>query len=178
MNSSYAHHQYKTDIKRMSKTLYIVRHAKSSWNDTKLKDWERPLLKIGIERANKISKILKRKKIHPDKIISSHAFRALNTAVIFSLALDYSVDDIEIRYDIYGKKPSNILNLIKKQDDSVSSLMIFGHNPVFTDLYNLLTGGKIENLSTSAVACIRFEIDRWNKIQTKKGKSMFIETGK
>lgn len=162
----------------MSKTLYIVRHAKSSREDRELNDWERPLLETGIERANKVSKILKRKKIHPDKIISSHAFRALNTAVIFSIALDYPVDDIEISYDIYGRKPGDVLDMIMKQDDAFSSLMIFGHNPVFTDLYNLITGEKLENLSTSAVACVRFEVDKWNKIHTKKGKSMFLETGK
>ncbi len=160
------------------KTLYLVRHAKSSREDGKLKDWERPLLEIGIQRANKVSKTLNRKKVHPDKIISSHAFRALNTAVIFSLYLYYPVDGIEISHDIYGKKPSNILELIKRQDDAISSLMIFGHNPVFTDLYNLLTGEKLENLSTSSAACIQFETDKWSKIHTKKGKSMFLETGK
>ncbi len=162
----------------MSKTLYIVRHAKSSREETNLKDWERPLLEIGIERANKVSRILKRKKIYPDKIISSHAFRALNTAVIFAIGLDYPADEIDISHDIYGKKPGNVIDLIKRQDNSVNSLMIFGHNPVFTDLYNLLSGEKLPNLSTSAVACIQFETENWSKIHLKKGKSMFLETGK
>ena len=160
------------------KTLYIVRHAKASHNETGLKDWERPLMNIGIERANKVSDILKEKKICPDKIISSHAFRALNTAVIFAMNLNYSVNEIEITNHIYEKTPSSLLDVIKKQSNEISSLMIFGHNPTFTDLYNILSGEKLGYLSTSSVACIQFESDVWNKIHTTKGKSIFIETGK
>ena len=159
------------------KTLYIVRHAKAL-QDEKFKDWERPLLGIGIERADKVSLILKKKKICPDKIISSHAFRALNTAVIFALHLEYPINEIEISYDIYAKRPENVLDLIKKQDDALSSLMLFGHNPVFTDICNLLSEENLAHLSTSAVACIQFDCENWRKIYTKKGKSMFIETGK
>jgi phosphohistidine phosphatase len=160
------------------KTLYIVRHAKSCRNEAGLKDWERSLMCIGVERANKISDFLKKKKIQPDRIIASHAFRALNTAVIFALNLNYPVNKIEISCEFYGKEMSHVLDVIKKQSNKISSLMIFGHNPVLTELYNALTGEKLRNLSTSAVACIQFESDVWNKIHTKRGKNIFIETGK
>jgi len=160
------------------KTLYIVRHAKSSHNEIGIRDWERPLMDVGIERANKISGILKKKIICPDKIISSHAFRALNTAVVFAKNLDYPVNEIEICSDLYEKRPSDVVNVIQKQSNKISTLMIFGHNPVFTNLYNDLAGEKLENLSTSAVACVQFETDDWGKIHTKRGKSIFVETGK
>lgn len=162
----------------MSKTLYIVRHAKASPDAENIKDWERPLIQAGIERANKISKVLKKKKICPDKMISSHAFRALNTAIIFAGSLNYTVNKIEISYEVYAKKPSHILDLIMKQDDVISSLMIFGHNPEFTDLYNLLTGEKFENLPTSSVACIHFDVEKWSKIRAKKGLPVFLESEK
>lgn len=162
----------------MSKTLYIVRHAKASREDLNLRDWERSLIPIGVERAGKIAKTLKRKKILPDKIISSHAFRALNTAIIFALGLDYPVDEISISNDIYEKDPGTIIDLVKKQEENLSSLMIFGHNPTFTELVNSLTAENIDTLSTSAVACIKFEADNWASIQLKKGKCLFIETGK
>jgi phosphohistidine phosphatase len=158
------------------KTLYIVRHAKSS-HENGVKDWERPLADSGVERANKISGLLKKKKISPDKIISSHAFRALNTAIIFAMNLDYPVNKIDITDDLYETNTNSIVGLIKKQSNEISSLMIFGHNPAFTDLYNELTGENME-LSTSSAACIQFDVNDWNKIQTGTGKSIFIETGK
>ena len=157
--------------------LYIVRHAKSSHNEFGLKDWERPLNEVGIERANRVSNSLRARKICPDKIISSYAFRALNTAVIFALNLDYPVDEIELSNDFYGKKPSSVLAVLKKQNNDISSLMIFGHNPCLTDLYNDLAEETLEHLSTSSVACIQFESEVWNKIDTKRGKRIFLETG-
>ena len=162
----------------MSKTLYIIRHAKASREEIYHKDWQRPLLPIGIERANKVSKILKRKNIVPDKIISSHAFRALNTAVIFALNLDYPADKIEISYTIYGKTPDDLISLIREQKDDITSLMIFGHNPSFTDLCNILANENRIDLTTSSVACIRFNTGNWMKIEKKQGKIAFLETGK
>ena len=88
------------------------------------------------------------------------------------------MNKIEISQNIYGRKTGDILELIKKQNDNVSSLMIFGHNPVFTDLYNLLSGERLENLSTSAVACIQFETENCGKIDSKTGKTIFLEAGK
>ena len=160
------------------KTLYIVRHAKASQNITGLKDWERPLMSMGIERANKISGILKKKKTYPDKIISSHAFRAINTAIIFAKNLEYPVNNIEITTGFYGNNSSDIIDIISEQSNEISSLMVFGHNPVWTELYNILSEEKLAHLSTSAVCYIQFEMDDWNKILTKKGKSVFVETGK
>lgn len=165
-------------MKSSGKILYLVRHAKSAPLEGNLKDWQRPLLDIGIERANKISALLKGKKIYPDKIISSHALRALNTAVIFALNMHYPVNAIEISRDIYEKQPAALTELIKKQNDDLHSLMLFGHNPGFTDLYNLLSEENTDNLSTSAIACIRFETQNWNKIHLKKGSTVFLETGK
>jgi phosphohistidine phosphatase len=159
------------------KTLYIVRHAKASRDEIHLKDWERSLIPEGIERANEVSKILKGKKVHPGKIISSHAFRALNTALIFARCLEYPLNEIEVSQDLYETNKQHILRLLKKQENRISSLMIFGHNPVFTDLYNLLTGEQLEDFPTSAVACIQFETDQWVEIGEKKGKCLFLEAG-
>ena len=160
------------------KTLYLVRHAKSSHHVDGLQDWERPLLDVGIERAGEVSNLLKKRKIYPEKIISSHAFRALNTAVIFALNLDYPLNEIEICHDIYEKGILNITNLIQNQNGSISSLMLFGHNPIWMDLYNLLTGEVLDCFSTSTAACIQFDCDNWEQIRRRKGKTLFIETGK
>lgn len=162
----------------MGKTLYIVRHAKSPQDAGDIKDWERPLMESGVQRANKISVILKKMGIHPDKVISSHAFRALNTAMIFARNIGYPAEKIEISYDIYEKSAKELVRFINTQNDDIASIMLFGHNPGFTDLYNLLSSEKIENLPTSAVAGLLFETENWGKIQLKKGKILFLETGK
>ncbi len=159
------------------KTLYLVRHAKASWEDN-VSDWQRPLLQEGVERAGKIAGILHAKKVKPDLIITSHAFRALNTAIIFSLGLGYPVKKIFISESVYAKKPSEILNMLAKQEDIYDSIMLFGHNPAIADMYNTLTNNLLISFSTSATACIEFAGDKWADIQKAKGKSRFLETGK
>lgn len=160
------------------KTLYIVRHAKASKDMVGIADWQRPLNEAGIDRATLVSKILKRKNIHPDKMISSHAFRALNTAVIFSLNLDYPLNKIEVTLNIYEKPLNNLLELIKNQDNTLASLMIFGHNPFFTELYNYLTGNTLLNLPAASAACVTFDENEWKKIGKGKGKISFLQLDK
>lgn len=159
------------------KTLYLVRHAKASW-DYHVQDWERPLTEAGIERAHKVSKLLKSKKIKPDKIISSYAFRALNTAVIFSLDLKYPAKNIEIRNEIYENKAIDILDMLRKQDDNDDVIMVFGHDPSITDLYNMLTRKLLLKLSTASTAGIQFKIKNWKNLGSTVGKTLFIEPGK
>ncbi|HEY4800359.1 MAG TPA: histidine phosphatase family protein [Bacteroidia bacterium] len=160
------------------RTLYLVRHAKAS-RDGNFKDWERPLLEVGIQRANKVSKVLKRKNICPDKIISSHAFRALNTAVIFSANMKCRQELIEISNDVYGKDGWHLLQLIKKQSDGIHSLMLVGHEPYLSGLFEVLTGKLFpDTFSTSAVVCIRINRKSWKDAGEKSGGVIFIEKGK
>jgi len=159
------------------KTLYLVRHAKASHDNEWLTDWERPLTPTGSSRAERIAKKLRKKKVKPSKILSSHAFRALNTAVIFAVNLDYPVSSIELSSNLY-ESASGIIDVLKKQADSLASIMIFGHNPSMSKLLDKLSKKKNKELSTSAVACIQFEMDKWGNIDKIAGKIMFTETDK
>jgi len=159
------------------KTLYLVRHAKASWEDN-VHDWERPLTQEGVERAEKVSRLLKSKKIKPDLIVSSYAFRALNTAVIFALQLRYTVNDIVISQHIYEKRAIDILDMLRKQDDKLKSIMIFGHDPAITELYNMLTRKILLKISTASTASIEFGITQWKDMGSQAGKTLFIESGK
>lgn len=159
------------------KTLYLVRHAKASW-EYDVYDWERPLTEDGIDRAQKVAKALKAKKLYPDKIISSYAFRALNTSVIFSLILGYPTDEIEVSENVYEKKAIDILDMLRKQDDKINNVMLFGHDPGITELYNILTRKLLLKLSTSSAACVQFNIKRWKDLGNAKGTPLFIESGK
>ena len=160
------------------KTIYLVRHAKSPKDEKGIKDWERPLTVAGIKKAQDIAQKLYRKKIEPCRMVSSHAFRALNTALIFAINMRYPVSALEINSSLYEKKASDILDMLKKQDDSISSVMIFGHNPSISNLSNLLTGKKGDDLPTSAAIAIRFTIEKWSDLEKSKGKVIFTEQGK
>ncbi|HTB06528.1 MAG TPA: histidine phosphatase family protein [Bacteroidia bacterium] len=159
------------------KTLYLVRHAKASWEDN-VHDWERQLTEAGVERAHIVAKILKAKKIKIDKIISSYAFRALNTAVLFALDLKYPITSIELSKEVYEKRAIDMLDMLRKQDDKNSSIMLVGHDPGITELYNMLTKKLLLKLTTASAACIEFPIDKWKDLGSKQGKSLFIESGK
>jgi len=159
------------------KTLYLVRHAKASWEEN-VSDWERPLTQSGVERAHKVAKALKAKKIKPDKMISSYAFRALNTAVIFALDLRYPATSIEVSQSIYERRAIDILDMLRKQDDKADVLMLFGHDPAITELYNMLTRKLLLKLSTSSTAGIQFNIKHWKDLGNSVGKTLFIEPGK
>jgi phosphohistidine phosphatase len=159
------------------KTLYLVRHAKASW-DLDVYDWERPLTEDGVERAKKVARELKLKKIIPDKIISSYAFRALNTAVLFAHTLRYPTTGIEISQHIYEKRAIDILDILRKQDNKINSIMLFGHDPSITELYNMLTRKLLLKMSTSSAACIEFNINHWKDLGNSQGKPLFISSGK
>ncbi len=160
------------------KTIYLVRHAKASRDEKGINDWERPLTVTGIYRAQKIAQKLNKKKILPGRMISSYAFRSLNTALIFAINMRYPVAALEISPSLYEKKASDILDMLKKQDDSISSIMVFGHNPSISDLCNLITKKKSEDLPTSAVTAIQFNIANWAELSKTKGKITFTEQGK
>ena len=159
------------------KTLYLVRHAKASWEDN-VHDWERQLTEIGVERAHNVSRALKTRKVKPDKILSSYAFRALNTAVLLALDLKYPINDIELRSEIYEKRAIDMLDMLRKQDDKYSSIMLVGHDPAITELYNMLTRKLLLKLSTGSAAGIEFSIKKWKDLGSKQGKTLFIESGK
>lgn len=145
------------------KRLYIVRHAKSSWK-TDLNDFNRPLNKRGKKSAPDMGERLKKLKVMPDLILSSPAVRAITTAGIIAAKLGYPEERIAIDEAIYGAGIEDLVEIVRRTDDSVDVLMIFGHNPGFTDLARSLTDEYIVNLPTCAVYCVDFDLDTWEQI--------------
>lgn len=149
------------------KILVIVRHGKSSWDYPGVSDIDRQLKERGIKDAYDMASRVQKKAFRPECILSSPALRALHTAIIFSRVLEFPADEIIINQDIYLSEADRILSVINETDDSLNSLMIFGHNPGFTELVNYLTELEIDNLPTSGVVIIRFNTDRWKGISRK-----------
>jgi phosphohistidine phosphatase len=154
------------------KKLLIMRHAKSSWKDSGISDHERPLKKRGLKDAAEIGKILKRKELVPDKILSSDAVRAADTAAIVADKSGYK-KEIEYSGRLYMAEGSVIVDLIHSQPDSIKTLLVVGHNPGMEALVQLLSK-KIESLGTANVACFEADIKSWkdltleSKIKLKK----------
>jgi phosphohistidine phosphatase len=109
---------------------------------------------------------LKEKNINADVIISSHANRAFHTAQIIAKKINYPQEKIIIDKKIYDLGIDNLFNTIFGISDEYNTLILFGHNPTFTNIANYFLDEKIDNLPTSGLVCIEFETDKWNTIAT------------
>jgi len=157
------------------KTLYLVRHAKSSWKYPGLDDFERPLNKRGRKSAPLMGKILKKLKVTPDLIISSPANRAATTARIIASKVKYPLEKIRYSETIYEFSSNALLHYINQFDDSVNKTMVVGHNPALTDLANYFGGEPISNIPTCGVFCVELDISSWTNIFEHCGKLIFFE---
>lgn len=154
------------------KNLYIIRHAKSSWKDASLTDFERPLNKRGDNDAPFMGQVLKNKGILPDLIISSPATRAKSTSSIIAQEIAYS-GEILLDKRIYEASSSELLQLVNGIEDKYSSVFIFGHNPGFTYLAESLSGEYFGNIPTCGVVGISFDFEEWAMISSDTG-SVFL----
>jgi phosphohistidine phosphatase len=148
------------------KRLYLVRHAKSSWDDPSLSDFDRPLNDRGNKDAPMIGEKLKEMDVRVDKIISSPANRAKTTAKILSDSLNADVEFVE---SIYESSDFNLLSLIRGLDEGLNSVMVVGHNPSMTSVINKIGDFTLLNLPTCGV--VGLEIDGgWSKIEPYSAK--------
>lgn len=158
------------------KTIYILRHAKSSWEFPHLSDEERPLIDKGKKRTRLIIQYLQDNKIFPDIIISSHATRAYETAKIVARAIGCPADKILINRTIYHSDEESLIDQFYDISDQNSSAMLVGHNPTLTNFVNLYLDDKIEWLPTSGLVSISFDTDKWTEISSAKSRVNFVIT--
>ena len=154
------------------KRLLLLRHAESTWDFSSVKDFDRPLDKVGSSDADLIGGKLIQNKIKIDYMLSSGANRAITTAKIIASCIDYPVKSIEINNDIYHSSQDIMMNIINLVSDTYSAVMIVGHNPTFHYLSQLLSGESLDEFPTCTVFCIEFDVDSWT--QVVKGKKEFI----
>ncbi len=155
------------------KTLYIIRHAKSSWDFPQLSDEERPLLEKGIRRTLKSIYFLKQQNVFPDLMISSHAKRAFETTLLMAKGLDYPVEKIITEPTFYSNSAEEMIDFIFGLPDDKQHVFMVGHNPTFTNLANEFLSNKIDFLPTSAIVAISFDVNNWNEIIDSKHKLVF-----
>lgn len=149
------------------KELYILRHAKSSWDDPDLADFDRPLNERGFNTAAFMGEVIARKQFRPDAILSSPAKRAVQTALRVKEAAGINID---VRYDerIYEASPQALRQIVSETDEKKRSIMIVGHNPGAESFIKYLTG-RVEPMPTAAIAAITLNIDNWSDLSADCG---------
>jgi len=157
------------------RTLYLVRHAKSSWKNSGLDDFERPLNKRGHRDAPIMGKVLKKLKVSPSLIISSSATRAEVTARTIAEKINYPLEKIQYSENIYLAATRELLRLIRGIDDNQKEVMLVGHNPGFTALANYFTSQYVSNVPTCGVFCVDFKLASWGLIEADCGEFKFFE---
>ncbi len=144
------------------KILTLVRHAKSSWEDSNISDRERPLNKRGEHDAPMMGKRVVAAGIRPSLILSSPAVRAWTTAKILAQEIGYPREFLQRENSLYLASLDNIIDVLIAQDAEFNSVMIVGHNPGLTIFANYLSPGLTDNLPTAGVVSVGFEKDDWN----------------
>lgn len=158
------------------KTLLLLRHGKSSWDDPRLEDFDRPLNERGVDDAKLMGKYARRNKVQPHLILSSPATRAKSTIELFVPAAGL---ENTLVYDerIYEASARRLLQVISGLDDSHQIVLLVGHNPGFEDLCERLTG-EARKVPTASLTCIGLDIDKWSAPKGGKGKLKWRMTPK
>lgn len=154
------------------KTLFVMRHAKSSWENSHLSDFERPLNERGLKTAPFMGELMREKNIDPDLILSSPARRAAQTAEMIKESARFSA---AVKFDerIYEASPLTLLYLLGETGNEISSLMLVGHNPGLEGLIKILTG-KLESMPTAALAEIELNIEKWQEVSSNCGNPVSL----
>jgi len=160
------------------KHLFLLRHAKSSWDYPELSDFERPLNKRGKHDAPLMAGVMIKHKVIPDIILSSPATRAAMTAKAVTEILRVPDDGLMFNNEIYEASPSRLLDIIRLIDDSLHKVLLVGHNPGLTGLANILTDHHVDNIPTAGLFGLSINIPKWKNINEKAGKFLFFETPK
>jgi len=154
------------------KTILLLRHAKSSWKDASVKDFDRPLNQRGLKAAPAIGRLMRKRKLQPELVLSSPAERARQTT---QLVLEAAGLKTEVRYDerIYEASAARLFEIVSQLDDEAEVVMMVGHNPGFEELLEALTGTG-RSLSTAALACIELDIEKWNKVRAGENQLAWL----
>ena len=143
------------------KELFLVRHAKSSWDDSTISDHDRPLNERGLRNAPDMGRRLSDREVSPDALISSTALRARTTARIIADSLGWPEERVVLDRALYHASATELQEYIGGLNDAHTSVMLFGHNPGMTSLVSHLFGLALDNLPTCGVVHLQFSTESW-----------------
>ena len=160
------------------KTLYVVRHAKSSWKESGLSDFDRPLNDRGRKDALRMGKRLKQKQVKPDLMVTSPAKRALSTCKRIAEILDYPKEKIKTDQQMYHADEEELLSVVRNVNDRHGSLMVYGHNPGLTNFVHALSHDhkmEVDDIPTCGIVAFSFEVKSWKNIEFGNGTFLFFD---
>lgn len=157
------------------KTLYLIRHAKSSWSFD-LSDHDRPLGMRGRRDVLKMGRFIAQNVSIPELIISSTASRAVNTATFLADHWKYAEEHIMLTSNLYHASPFEMIKILKSREEN--SVVLVGHNPGMTDLLNKLTGDGLDNIPTCGIVQVEFDIKAWVEVEQVQGRITAFDTPK
>ena len=157
----------------MDFNLLLVRHAKSSWSNPSLTDFDRPLNKRGASNAPLMGQRIRDYGLHLDAIITSTAERAQETSKLIAKEMAYEIEDIDLESDLYHASREVFINILSKQQNR--NIAMVGHNPGIQDFSYWLSSEPTVNFPTCGVIHISFSLDNWTEISKNSGKAMRFE---
>lgn len=158
----------------MPRILTLVRHAKSSWDQAGIQDFDRPLNQRGLKNAPQMGQRLADKCFRIDCIISSPAVRAISTAEIIAHKIGFETENITQNADIYEASLNSLVSIVHSLEDNLARVMLVGHNPGFTGLANYLSNANIDNLPTCSIMQIQFARS-WRDISEHTGELIDLD---
>jgi len=155
------------------KRLILLRHGKSDWNSGAGTDHDRPLAARGVKASRTMGTLLAAIDQVPDKVIASSALRARTTAELAMEAGDWG-GPLEISPDLYDSTPGNAVSIVHAQSDDIDSVMLVGHEPAWSTLASVLTGGSHIRMVTGCAAGIDFAVGAWDQIGPGSGSLVWL----
>ena len=155
------------------KRLILIRHAKSSWKDMSLSDFDRPLNKRGMANGEFMSDLLSKKIKSVDAFFSRSSKRTILTSKFFIDKINVNKERIYYGENLYHASSNYLIEFISSLKNSFSTVIIVGHNPGFTYISNYFLGNMFYNMPTCGIVIIDFKLNDWKNIGQKNGKLFY-----
>ncbi len=156
------------------KTLILMRHGKSSWEHP-LSDRERPLVRRGLEDAEKVATSFAEQPYEIDAIFSSPAERASMTCAVFTSVINFPLEKVVYEEKLYDFSGNSVAEVVHNLDDSLDTVMLFGHNYALTNLANSWGDRSIENVPTAGLVVLSLLSDSWKDVSRGGQTDLFIQ---
>lgn len=154
-----------------TRTMYVLRHTKSSWEDDTVSDYDRPLAPRGLRDGRRLAKYIAGANLQPDVVLCSSARRAQETLAQIAHSLGTPV--VRMLDELYGADVAEVIELVHALDDDHTSVLVIGHNPCIAELAQ-----TTEKFPTGAMATLRWDAEAWEDLRPGEAELVALVTPK